>query len=253
MKSKWLIRFDKEMSKNGRRKYWENIHRQHNYENVFSITEDAGVRNRIKRVLLDNVRSVLIPGCGSQVFLQKDLVNQYNIKRIVCTDYKAVVEMAQKRFAHKKISYLAKDSTKLAFRNKFDAVVIVNSAVSESDAENRKMLRSCWRSLKKGGALVGYFPTIFCAVDIGLIDPQTGIMKRVCLEKSMFYEEKQKQHQIFYTPLRLRCILKEAGFKLGRMEICFFDSKYFQKEGSNYYGLGDKDLVIYGLFVVATK
>ena len=115
----------------------------------------------------------------------------------------------------------------LGFEEQWDVVVNVNGILSERDEENRDILDSCFRALKPGGVLLGMFPTIFSAPYISYVDNDPDWLEVVDLERSAYYEDKQKLWQIFYTPLRLRRVLIESGFKLKKMEIFFCDSDYF--------------------------
>lgn len=254
-KHKWIIRPKKTLTASERQSYWESIHNKSAYSDAFSTTEDVAYREKIIHELdqVGDIRSVLIPGCGSRVFLQKELARKPKIKEICCTDFEGVVQVAENHFRHPKVQYLARNSTALGFKDKWDAIVIVNSILSESDEENRNILLSCYNALRPGGTLIGYFPTIFCAVDVDSIDPSLGVAKYIDLKRNSFYEKRQGAYQIFYTPLRLRYILKEAGFRLDKMEIYFLDSNFFKKQGAEYYGLKDEDAVIYELFIVAIK
>jgi len=255
LKKKWLITPKKALTATKREKYWVSSHRNKAYGDVFSITEDEACRARIMTALneVGKVASVLVPGCGSRTFLQETLVQCHAIRKICCTDFAGVVQIAKQHFMHPKVQYLARNSTKLGFENEWDAVVVINSVLSESDKENRLMLSSFCKALRPDGVLIGYFPTILCALDIDHLDSRLGWTKRIDMQRNSFYEPKQRIHQIFYTPLRLRYIIKEAGFNLEKMEIHFCDSDYFIKHGAKYYGLRDKDAVIYSLFVVARK
>lgn len=74
------------------------------------------------------------------------------------------------------------------------------------------------------------------------------------LENSTLFEKKQKMHQIFYTPLRLHQVFKEAGFMRDRMEICFFDSERMMEETERYYKLPKvSGLCIWELLVLYRK
>lgn len=254
-KPKWLIEAEGTLTTSERRRMWEELHERGDYKDVFSVTEDETFRRKILDVLSGhgNVRSVLVPGCGSRVFLQRDLAQITSIEEICCTDFERVVDIAAQQLSHPKVTYMAKDSADLGYRNRWDAVVVVNSVLSESDAENRAMMFSFYEALRPGGILVGYFPTIFCAVDIDAVDPSAGLGSRIDLKRSRIHEKKQGMDQIFYTPLRLRLVLREAGYRLGRMEVAFCDSDFFIMQGAQYYGFTDPDAVVYELFVVAKK
>lgn len=251
---KWLIEPSEELSPAARRSYWETVHVDDDYDSVWSMTEDAGVRARLVEELskAGSPGRIVIPGCGSRTLLERDLAAAFPDADVYGTDFPAVVAAAA-RFEHPRVHYVARDSADLGWSDEIDAVVVVNSILSESDAENRAILESCCRSLRPGGVLVGFFPTVFAAADIASLSRSREMMSQVNLERSSFFERKQQLEQIFYTPLRLRVALREAGFELDRIELYFCESDYFLRHGREYYGLEDDDLVIYEHLVVARK
>lgn len=238
-----------------RKKYWEDTHYNKNYKTVWSMTEDIGVRDKIlyQLSLQKPLSKILIPGCGSKVLLQNDIGAKYPKTSIVCSDYEKVIEVAKHQDNVKNIEYMALDSANIGMQDEFDVVVIVNSILSDSHKENIAILNSCFQSLKPGGKLIGFFPTVFAIIDIASIENNHDRMKLVTLEKSSFYEEKQKIRQVFYTPLRLRHILKEVGFIRDVVEVFFCDSEYFTRHSNKYYGIKNSDTPIYEHFVVVHK
>lgn len=255
MSSKHSIYHNNILSDTEREEYWEKTHCQEDYETVWSMTDDKEVRRKILNELSSYGHSekILIPGCGSRVALQNQIARNFTTSNILCTDFEGVIELAKKQHNEDNIKYEARNSSDLGFDNEWDVVVIVNSVLSESDEENRSILKSCYRALKPGGILVGYFPTIFASVDIAYLESDQERMAFVDIDKSSFYEEKQKIWQIFYTPLRLRMILAESQFIRDRVEIFFCDSDYFASHSKDYYGIEDQNLPIYEHFVVAHK
>jgi SAM-dependent methyltransferase len=254
--SKWEINQNNTLSKEEREQYWENKHCNENYKTVWSMTDDKAVRQKIIDTLSNhiNVSKILIPGSGSKVLLQNEIAHQYPDSFILCTDFKNVISIAEKQQNANNIKYEARDSANLGFDKEWDVVVIVNSILSESHTENREILASCYKALKPGGILVGFFPTIFAGVDIANLESNDQrILNYVDIKNSSFYEAKQNIWQIFYTPLRLRFLLRETGFINFRMEIFFCDSEYFINQSREYYGIDDPDLPIYEHFVIAHK
>ncbi len=263
-KPKWLIA--KPALKSSEREFiWEHRHNA-GYRNVYSMTDDAGLRGRIVRelTLLPRHEKILIPGCGSKDLLQKDIAKKVpGCKYVLCTDFPRVAAIPAMKNRNQAIEYKGLDSAKLGIGKQFDAVVIVNSVISESDVENRKILASCFRALKPGGHLIGFFPTIFWAVDFAITSKSRQWReycdKRVDLDtfsEGAFSKGKKKggqDIQIFYSPLLLNHILKETGFVRRRLEIYFLDSDFFVKEGKKVYGIADPDLRAYELFVTAQR
>lgn len=253
---KWVIEPIARLSPEERQNYWEKTHVVEQYETVWSMTDDFDVRQKIISSIrnIDPHSEVLIPGCGSKIKLQNDIAEMIpSVEAIVCTDFAKVVEFAQQFPNNTKIEYVACDSTLLPWESRFDIIIIVNSILSESNEENRQILDACWKSLKPGGKLIGFFPTIFAAADIAYIEGNQQRLDRVDWKRSTLHEEKQQLNQIFYTPLRLKHLFKKCNFVLSGMEIYFCDSEYFMRHSEGYYGIRDDDLMIYEHFVHAEK
>jgi hypothetical protein len=117
------------------------------------------------------------------------------------------------------------------------------------------MLRSVHAALNPKGLLVGLFPTIFAPTDIGLCEErERWRLELVDLSNSRYcFDEYARTTNILYTPLRLRRILREAGFGALSMEIFFCDSPCLRSEASRVYGLEGEDLVLYELLITARK
>ncbi len=252
-----LIHHCNTLSYDKRKEYLENIHCQEGYETVWSITDDKQVRERIILELSShhNLEKILIPGCGSRVSLQNEIARCFINSNILCTDFDGVVESAISQSNENNIDYKALDSSNLGFYNEWDAIVIVivNSVLSESHEENIMILNSCYKALKPGSVLIGFFPTIFASLDIAYLESSQERIKYIDINKSSLFEENKKIWKIFYTPLRLRKDLINSGFKTDKMELYFCDSEYFKNHSSDYYGIQDPNLTIYEHLVVAHK
>ncbi len=255
MKSKWDIQHPDILNKQQRQQYWKHAHCHKNYDSVWNMTEDEGVRRKILDALTAraDVSTLLILGCGSRVLLQNEIARHYPEADILCTYFPAVIDKAASQPNADNIRYEERDSKNLGFDGKWDAVIVVNSILSESDAENSNILRSCCLALKTGGVLIGFFPTIFATLEIAHLKNDEKWLECIDIKKSSFYEQKQKLWQIFYTLLRLRFILREAGFAKETIEIFFCDSEYFLAHARDYYGVEDADMPLYEQFVVAYK
>jgi SAM-dependent methyltransferase len=252
---KWEIPDLAQRSQRSLESYWASVHRDEGYNNVISLTDDEGVREHITQSLLAcQAKQILVPGAGSRTALEEHLItNLPELQKLVCTDFSEVIETAQASFPHPAIEYRAADSSDLPWREEFDAAVVVNSILSDSDRENRQMLSSIHRALRPGGVLVGFFPTVFATLDIALISDDERRRATLDLERSSKYEPDQQAHQIFYTPLRLRMILREAGFEVVSMEVYFLISDYFRQDAGEWseFTIKDDDLAIYEHYVIA--
>jgi hypothetical protein len=88
--------------------YWDLRHGRLEYENVYSVTEDAKLRMRLVNLLRTVIQSdrpskVLIPGCGSRACLERELVESFSTLSVLATDYLGVVEAAAARLCHPRV------------------------------------------------------------------------------------------------------------------------------------------------------
>jgi len=234
--------------------YWTQEHQDHSYQNTWSMLADKGVRDRI-RLELRNIgaRKVLIPGCGTSGTLEVDLAGDAMIEAVVCTDFRGVIDVVAGRVDHPKVQYEACDSARLPWKQTFDAVVVVNSILSNLDAENYEIVAACFESLRLGGYLMGYFPTILCAAETDYLVPELEFGRLISLPENRFFEKAMGVQQLFYSPLRLRRMFRRVGFEFKSMYVEFLDSEYFTQHSREYYGLDDPDLCVYEFFVIAQR
>jgi SAM-dependent methyltransferase len=238
---------------------WDLAHKA-GYTNVWSVTPDRFARDALLQFVPSGTRTVLIPGCGSETHLQRHLIEERKeLHEVHCTDWSPeALDRAQASFSNPKVRYRKENTAELSYADGiFDVALVVNSILSSDDNRNRDMVRECHRVLRPGGKLVGFFPTILCALDISYVDASFTKLREsgaICLEHSAFYEEKQRLRQIFYTPLRLARIVKEAGFTRERFEIVFFDSELMQTETEQYYQVPRGcDVFVWEILVVLQK
>ena len=242
-----------------RQKYWEKVQAEHDYDTIWSMTEDCSARQKLIDFLKDlpEQKKILIPGCGSRTVLQEEICKQIPlVSEVGCCDFPGVIQISAAKFTDPKIRYYGRDISELGWTNEWDSIVAVNCVLSHDDAENRRILRSFNEALKPGGYMIGYFPTLISLYEIGHLEEEpigSRLLERLDFKNNIADEGEQGGSQVIYTPLRLRYVIREAGFALDKMEIIFCDSEYFQKETRRQYGFGDEDIVIYEFFVVARK
>ena len=132
------------MSQQERRSYWENTHYEH-YENVWSISEDQNLLEKILKTLksLEKTSRILVIGCGSKVSLQNTIAQEIqDVEEIRCIDFPKVIEIASQKNSHPKIKYESVDLTNLPWENRWDIIINVNAILSESHKENTLILQS---------------------------------------------------------------------------------------------------------------
>lgn len=251
---RWLIP-DLPENQSDVRRFWEEQHRDCDYMTTFSVGEDAEVRSSIIEYVLEcsPCNDILIVGCGSRTHLQEALLARLSSSaRVVATDYSEVIAVAQQRFSHPQLTYVALENQR-AFVEQFDAVVAVNVLVMASDQANRALVREWACALRHGGSLVLLAPLLFCGLELALLTEREDLCECLDLDGSAWTEKHQGMRQIEYSPLRLRRILKEAGLRQTDMRIVFLDGPTSREQSRVHYDLDDPDLVVYEQLVTATR
>jgi SAM-dependent methyltransferase len=230
---------------------WNEIHKDYSTK-IFSVTQDPKICEMLihpsSQYPCFNIPDsseiqVLIPGCGSEIYLQKTLMEFCpHIGKVYCTDFsKVAIDVAKEkwrqvdgdsRLSNHQLIFEKADSCRLIeekpdWRDKFDYILVVNSVLSSEDKENRQMLKNFYNVLKPGGKLYGLFPTILSDLEIAYLSKNKAQLLTdgtINLPENAFYIKDSNTRQIYYTPLRLNRIFKEAGFKRLSFEINFGDS-----------------------------
>jgi len=277
--SKWLIPSSHRLASKSleeEKAEWNENHKDY-AENAFSLTQDPDICKALIRPFnqsscFDIPNSpeiqVLIPACGSEIYLQKTLLEFCpEIGQIYCTDFSGMaIEKAQSfwknaagdsRLNSQQLIFEEVDSTKLTaerpdWKEKFDYVIIVAGVVSGEDEINRQMIQEFSKVLKPGGKLYGFFPTIFCPLEIAhLSKPHAYWVTEglINLPHNTIHGRDWHYRQINYTPLRLNRIFKEAGFKRLNFEIYFLDSEPLANVLKEDIEHDDPDIYLWDLLV----
>ena len=250
--SKWQIPSSQRLASKSleqEKAMWDENHKD--YANTtFSLTQDP----QICKTLVRPDRSpgydipnspdikVLIPGCGSEIYLQKTLLEFCpQIGQVYCTDFsKTAIDVGQEswkkadgesRLNNQQILFEEVDSTRITeqkpeWENKFDYVLLVNAVVSSEDEANRQMIREFGKVLKPGGKLYGFFPSMYCFLEIAYLSKDHAhciTQGYIDLPHNTVWGANWTASQIYYTPLLLNRIFKEAGLKRLALENYFLD------------------------------
>lgn len=232
---------------------WNENFIKHQYSDVFSVTGCPVYRQEIVNLIPEGVRRILIPGCGCEPFLARQIIeDRPDIDDILAVDWsREAVRISESRYAHRKLEYRVKDTSRLAAEDvgRFDMVFIVNSVLSHSDLLNRAMLKGCYRVMKPGSLLYGLFPDILCSIEIGSMVTELSelVNSIVDLGNSTFFEHRQGMAQIYYTPQRLKRVLECAGFRVSVSDISrrALEGAFFSSEYERLYGYENADLCIW--------
>ncbi len=258
---------------------WDKDHENYS-ENIFSLTQDFEVCKALihpsSQFPVFNIPDspeikVLIPGCGSEIYLQKALFEFCpNIGQVCCTDFSdTAIDVATKKWKqadgetklNSQIFFETVDSTQLTqekpdWVEKFDYILVVNSVVSGEDAINRQMLKEFYNVLKPRGKIYGFFPTIFTGLEIAYLYSSKASWLTdgsINLPDSAYYDKERNDRQIQYTPLRLNQIFKEIGFKKLSFEICFSESDILMDNFKKTANIDDSDICVWEFLVRLEK
>ena len=224
----------------------------------WSLLGDGPFVDTLCDLVPEGVQRILIPGCGPNPAIQARLLStRPELRQVVCIDLaQHAIQRAATAFSHSRLTYHVGDVRLPHHRATFDAAICVNSVLSSSDVSNRGVLSAVAAALKPGGRLIGIFPCIFAELEVSLLAEELGWFRNglINLSRSTFHDPDHDTTQIFYTPLRLRAILHDAGFTSLQMNIHFCDTPYIRRLSRERYRLPDTPgLDIWELLVQAEK
>jgi SAM-dependent methyltransferase len=277
--SKWLIPSSQYLASKSleeEKATWDETHKDYDVT-TFSITQDPNLCKALihpydQSSSFDIPNSpdikVLIPNCGSEIYLQKALIDFCpQIGQIYCTDFSTTGitkarENWQKvdgdsRLNNQQIVFEEIDSTKITkekpdWKEKFDYILAVAAVVSSEDEINRQIIHEFSQVLKPGGKLYGCFPTIFSPLEIAHLSQKHAYWVTeglVNVGHNKLHGRDWHYTQIHYTPLRLNRIFKETGFKRLNFEIYFFDSEVLANVLKEDIEHDDPDIFLWDLLV----
>lgn len=277
--SKWVIPSSQRLASKSieeEKAMWDENHKDYD-GTTFSVTQDpdlckALIRPYGQSSCFDIPNSpdiqVLIPNCGSEIHLQKALLEFCpQIGKVYCTDFsKTGVEKARENWQKaegdsllnsQQIVFEVVDSTQIIeerpdWKEKFDYVLAVAAVVSSEDEVNRQIIQEFSQVLKPGGKLYGFFPTIFCPLEIAHLSKKHAYWVTeglVNIGHNTLHGRDWHYRQIHYTPLRLNRIFKEAGFKRLNFEIYFLDSEVLANVLKEDIEHDDPDISLWDLLI----
>ena len=137
---------------------WNDIAKDYD-QHVYSITRWSTKRERILSQMRDGLK-ILILGCGSEVYLQKDILEKYPNSKITLSDYyDKMLRVSKERFNHENLTFKQEDMKELSYEQEFDVVISTNSILMSTLDENRLVFENIKESLKPEGVLMAYLPS----------------------------------------------------------------------------------------------
>jgi len=176
-----------------------------------------------------------------------------NFKLVKAVDYsQKMIDFAER--ANKKlknVSFEKMDMRKMPYRNLFDAAVAVNSVIASSVKEADRIIKNIHSLLKKGGVLVGIFPSLesilYCAMLVYEKQLKSHPLK-IARDRTVniieswdydfllgFLNEKGGKQKHFYE-FELEYRLKKSGFKKIEIEKIHYPWKVLEDKDRNFPG-----------------
>jgi len=214
---------------------------------VFSLTSFPKRRRRV----LENVSvgRVLNLGTGPTSYLNKDLIAQGNA--VVAGDFcRAMLEEAEKRFTHPRLSYVLTDARESAFVNEsFDSVVSINSILPPERENVVVIVREAFRVLKPNGVFIAFLTSY---------DSTVSLVQRLKLEMLLDPRDLRVNDgagsgwQCYHTPKSIEKMLDAVG-RSGHYNRIYLDTPEEVAELKRIYDIDTAEFPIHEYLLVAWK
>lgn len=246
---------------------WEEIHKESGYSSrIFSLLDSDLVLNKFRmelsRLVVESrpIR-ILIPGCGSNINLQKCCYNVFGDNaQIDALDWsEEAIKLSAQQTAGLglRITYINQSYYELSIDDStYDVIVLANAIVSESESNNESAVKNLTRLLKPGGVLLGLFPSPFNMLDYSLTNPDAHHWicdGKVDVNKRQIHEDGDTT-QRFFSPLELYMLLKRTGLYVKAFELFFYDDETFARQISELYHIPyNNEYCFWGYFINSIK
>lgn len=196
---------------------WDRLAESYSQE-VYSLTATPQKRLHIVNQIRDAQR-VLIVGCGSEIYLQKHILETYPAVTVYACDFSSgMLEVAQRTYSDPRLVYQREDTTCLSFSDSsFDVVISTNSIIPERREEVHQMYAEILRILRQEGTFLAFLPSFECAQEIAAtMVRQLGLNDLSVLgekiDESQARVNETSGWQCFHTQAFIRAELAQAGF-----------------------------------------
>jgi len=216
---------------------------------IYSITKSPFKRQRILAHMNTN-ETILIAGAGSEVYLQKDIIEKMAPKIVIAGDlYEKMIEVSKNKFRHGKLKHEQFDTKKIPYHDHFNTVISTNSIVPATRNEVTKMFASIYKSLHSGGKLIAYLPS-YDLVEVVLkhfpeLKEQTDPLQSRVLNSYDW--------QCYFTNELIKKELKLAGFSEIHIEKVGAEDSQEKEELNKIFKLQGAGDIFWEYFVVAQK
>lgn len=231
-------------------KLWDS-HSENYSKDIFSITQFPRHVENIVKQLRDNSQ-ILIIGAGSEIYLQKEILNKYPNNKIIISDFSPnMLKESKKKFNHQNLSFEQIDMTNIEYQNKFDYILSTNSILLSTIESNNLAFKEINKALKKNGKLIAYLVSFDATKEV--CGDSDELKKYLCLslENQSICDsgETQSYHTIESIEYNLR-----FNFRKEHLDKIYLNTPEELSELSRLYHLPIDDCKkIFEYFLVCSK
>ena len=222
---------------------------------VYSITKWKEKRDRILELLRDHSR-ILILGCGSEVYLQKDIIERYPNCKITLSDwFDNMIKESIKKFNHPNFEYFQENMLNLNYENKYDYIISTNSILMPTIKENNKVFDNCKKALKANGSLITYLPSYDSCLNLERLLPSVREIFNMVDKEQRIGDKIDGTIQSFHTQNSIETIFS-TWKSFSCIKVSCSESEDEFKHFQELYGTFLSDSLIrevFEYFVVAKK
>lgn len=232
---------------------WNDIAKDYSKE-VYSITQWKEKRSRIIDRLSDGLH-ILIIGCGSEVYLQKEILEKYPNSTIVLSDYfEEMLNVSRDKFNHPNLAFAQEDMISIAYSEEFDVVITTNSVLMPTIADNNRVFENLFKSLKIGGMLIGYFPSYDSVLNSLSQDDSLSKFFLIDNKEQALFDGVDGSTQSFHSMESLKKNLSTYSHSIDKVS-CSESEEEFSHFKDLYGSLLSDNLIrqVFEYFVVAIK
>jgi len=228
---------------------WDNCAEDYD-QKVFSLTKS---QIRCEQLVGDEpFEKALNLGCGSEPYLNKELVKRSNGKYVYASDFsRKMLEVSKSQFSEG-VQFFFKDSKDTAFKDKtFDLIVSANSILPPEVGDVFLMFKEAYRLLTDGGTFRAFLPSFENAVMAKI-----RYLPSLKLDDMDFRVNDGDNWQCFHTENSIiefcRLLGKVFSVKY-EIETVYLNTPEEIEELKNIYGVDTSEYPIYEYLLTAIK
>jgi len=215
-------------------------------QKVFSLTKS---QIRCEQLVGDEPFELALNlGCGSEPYLNKELVNRSNGKPVYASDFsRKMLEVSKSKFSEG-VDFFFKDSKDTAFKDKtFDLIVSANSILPTERGDVFFMLKEVKRLLTDDGTFRAFIPSFENAVMV-----KDRYLPSLELDYIDFRVKDGDNWQCFQVQFSIIELCRLFRFNY-RYEMIYLDTAEEVEELKKIYGVDTSEYPIFEYLLTITK